>query len=77
MLDGIYADWSCALPSEWTSSTVELVAISWSSNAGSAIENANELKGNFALLLGGTVPLWVVPSTAQEGEPTPAVPAGP
>ena len=51
MIDGMYADHSFAFPLDWASSNAEIKVVDVVfSTDGSVIENADELKGNIALM---------------------------
>ena len=71
VLDGVHAEFSSALSSEWTPSETEMAVIdAVPSMAVAPLENASELKGNIALVGGicqgdlrvRVVPLPTVPS---------------
>ena len=67
MLNGRYAGFSCALPSELASSTAEIIAVeAVPFMADSALENVGEIKGNLALVSRGTVPFWEQAKRASE-----------
>ena len=54
VLDGIYAEFSSALPSEWTLPATEVdIVTAVPLTADSALENASDVKGNIALILRG------------------------
>ena len=53
VLDGLYAEFSSALPSVWTSSASQINAVDAAFTADSVLENGSELQGNIALVSRG------------------------